>query len=46
MPPKDTEGNFLIGKEKFDIVHDLLVFLAEEIITMWTEPHLVDSKLS
>jgi len=31
---KDTGGNFLTENEKSDIVHDILVFLAEEMITM------------
>lgn len=32
--PKDTEGNFITEKEKSDIVHDLLAFLAERMIEM------------
>ena len=29
--PKDAEGNFITAKEKSDVVHDLLAFLAEQM---------------
>ncbi|MGP8321891.1 MAG: TaqI-like C-terminal specificity domain-containing protein [Methanosarcinaceae archaeon] len=32
--PKDAEGNFITEKEKSDVVHDLLTFLAERMIEM------------
>ena len=32
--PKDPEGNFIIAEEKSDVVHDLLAFLAEQMIQM------------
>jgi hypothetical protein len=32
--PKDAEGNFVTEKEKSDVVHDLLAFLAERMIEM------------
>ena len=35
--PKDAEGNFIIEKEKSDVVHDLLAFLAGRMIEMNNE---------
>ena len=32
--PKDAEGNFITAKEKSDVVHDLLAFLAEQMLEM------------
>lgn len=32
--PKDAEGNFITTKEKSDVIHDLLTFLAERMIEM------------
>ena len=32
--PKDASGNFVIEKEKSDVVHDILAFLAEQMIEM------------
>jgi len=32
--PKDQSGNFIIEKEKSDVVHDFLAFLAEQMIEM------------
>ncbi|MHC1595063.1 MAG: Eco57I restriction-modification methylase domain-containing protein [Methanotrichaceae archaeon] len=32
--PKDPEGNFITAEEKSDVVHDLLAFLAEQMIQM------------
>ncbi len=32
--PKDKKGDFIVKKEKSDVVHDLLVFLAERMIEM------------
>jgi len=32
--PKDSEGNFIADKEKSDVVHDILAFLAEQMIEM------------
>jgi len=32
--PKDAEGNFITEEEKSDVVHDLLAFLAEQMIEM------------
>jgi len=32
--PKDRNGNFIYRKEKCDIVHDLLVFIAQQMIEM------------
>lgn len=32
--PKDKSGNAIIEKEKSDVVHDLLAFLAEQMIEM------------
>jgi len=32
--PKDRDGNFITDKEKSDVVHDLLAFLAEQMIEM------------
>jgi hypothetical protein len=32
--PKDGEGNFIADQEKSDVVHDLLVFLAERMLEM------------
>lgn len=32
--PKDSEGNFIPGQEKSDVVHDLLAFLAEQMLEM------------
>ena len=32
--PKDKEGNFITEKEKSDVVHDFLAFLAEQMIEM------------
>jgi hypothetical protein len=32
--PKDKNGNFITTKEKSDVVHDLLAFLAEQMIEM------------
>lgn len=32
--PKDRKGNFVTEKERSDVVHDLLAFLAEEMIEM------------
>ena len=32
--PKDTEGNFIPAQEKSDVIHDLLAFLAEQMLEM------------
>jgi hypothetical protein len=32
--PKDDAGNFIADQEKFDVVHDLLAFLAERMLEM------------
>jgi len=32
--PRDEAGNFIAGKEKSDVVHDLLAFLAEMMLEM------------
>jgi hypothetical protein len=32
--PKDKEGNFITDKEKSDVVHDFLAYLAEQMIEM------------
>lgn len=32
--PKDEEGHFMRGKQKLDVIHDFLSFLAEEMISM------------
>jgi hypothetical protein len=32
--PKDSEGNFIPEQEKSDVVHDLLAFLAEQMLEM------------
>ncbi len=32
--PKDKEGTFIAEKEKSDVVHDVLAFLAEQLIEM------------
>lgn len=32
--PKDAEGNFILEQEKSDVVHDLLAFLAEQMLEM------------
>jgi hypothetical protein len=32
--PKDAEGNFVTAQEKSDVVHDLLAFLAEQMLEM------------
>lgn len=32
--PKDDEGNLIVKKEKSDVVHDFLAFLAEQMIEM------------
>jgi hypothetical protein len=32
--PKDAEGNFITAQEKSDVVHDLLAFLAEQMLEM------------
>ncbi|WP_456473778.1 Eco57I restriction-modification methylase domain-containing protein [Candidatus Pyrohabitans sp.] len=32
--PKDEEGNFITEKEKSDVVHDFLAFLAEQMIEL------------
>ncbi len=32
--PKDEDGNFITEKEKSDVIHDLLAFLAERMIGM------------
>jgi hypothetical protein len=32
--PKDEAGNFIASKEKSDVVHDRLTFLAERILEM------------
>lgn len=32
--PKDKEGNFITEKEKSDVIHDFLAFLAEQMIEM------------
>ncbi|HEC95497.1 MAG TPA: hypothetical protein ENI50_00550, partial [Euryarchaeota archaeon] len=32
--PKDKKGNFITDKEKSDVVHDFLAFLAEQMIEM------------
>ncbi len=32
--PKDAQGNFISGQEKSDVVHDLLAFLAEQMLEM------------
>ena len=32
--PRDEAGNFIAGREKSDVVHDLLAFLAEEMLEM------------
>ena len=32
--PKDDAGNFILEKEKSDVVHDLLAFLAERMLEM------------
>lgn len=32
--PRDNKGNLLIEKEKSDVIHDLLVYIAEQIIEM------------
>lgn len=32
--PKDAEGNFIPEQEKSDVVHDLLAFLAEQMLEM------------
>jgi hypothetical protein len=37
--PKDRKGNFITEKEKSDVVHDFLAFLAEQMIEMNKEKH-------
>jgi hypothetical protein len=32
--PKDAVGNFISGQERSDVVHDLLAFLAEQMLEM------------
>lgn len=32
--PKDAQGNFITEQEKSDVVHDLLAFLAEQMLEM------------
>ncbi len=32
--PKDAEGRFIVEQEKSDVVHDLLAFLAEQMLEM------------
>lgn len=32
--PKDRNGNFILAKEKSDVVHDILAYLAEQMIEM------------
>jgi hypothetical protein len=32
--PKDAEGDFITAQEKSDVVHDLLAFLAEQMLEM------------
>ena len=32
--PKDAQGNFISEQEKSDVVHDLLAFLAEQMLEM------------
>jgi hypothetical protein len=32
--PKDAQGNFIADQEKSDVVHDLLAFLAEQMLDM------------
>jgi hypothetical protein len=32
--PKDAQGNFIAAQEKSDVVHDLLAFLAEQMLEM------------
>jgi hypothetical protein len=32
--PKDAQGNFITAQEKSDVVHNLLAFLAEQMLEM------------
>ncbi|WP_456474786.1 Eco57I restriction-modification methylase domain-containing protein [Candidatus Pyrohabitans sp.] len=43
--PKDTEGNFITEKEKSDVVHDFLAFLAEQMIKMKKQEHKLQGAL-
>lgn len=38
--PKDKDGNFITKKEKSDVVHDFLAFLAEQMIEMNKEKNV------
>ncbi len=42
--PKDKKGNFITNKEKSDVVHDLLAYLAEHMITMNKKKQMLSSK--
>lgn len=43
--PKDDEDNFIKEKEKSDVVHDILVFLSEQMIDMKNQEHEFENAL-
>jgi hypothetical protein len=43
--PKDEDGNFIKEKEKSDVVHDLLVFLTDQMIDMKKQEHKLENAL-
>lgn len=43
--PKDKEGNFITEKEKSDVVHDFLAFLAKQMIDMKKDEHKLENAL-